>query len=75
VALRQKGVAAVTNPVEGSFCVRPTHASGVDLGRAIPLVTIHDFTVPGTTVRFRTPRDDCPAGTIEFQAEADNVTR
>ena len=64
---RVKGVSAVTNPVDGTFCIRPT-VSGFRPRHVFPVVTV-DYSlseVNGTTAQWRSGRPFCPAGTIEI---------
>jgi hypothetical protein len=67
VVIRSKGVQSVTNPFIGTYCIRPTSASGVNPRNVVPVLTV-DF--DGTSyneamAQYSDVGTDCPAGTIE----------
>lgn len=63
---RGRGIAFVTNPADGTFCVR-TNAPGLHPGRVIPTVAVeYSLSELNTAAaQWRSGRPFCPAGTIE----------
>ena len=68
--IRKKGVAMVTNPLDGVFCIKPSNAK-VNVGRIVPNVTTewhYTKTVGYTQALWDSAGASCPAGTIEVNA-------
>jgi hypothetical protein len=67
--MRKKGVAAVTNPATGWFCIKPS-SSTMKLGRIVPIVTLDAQGTPNadTTAQWSALNWVCPSGTIEVQS-------
>lgn len=64
---RVRGVAVVTNPQDGTFCIK-ANVPGFRPRHVFPVVTV-DYSqseVNGTTAQWRSGRPFCPAGTIEI---------
>lgn len=66
---RTKGVASVSNPATGYFCIKPSSTT-MKLGKIVPQVTVDAQGTPNsdTTVVWSSLNWVCPAGTIEIQA-------
>ena len=65
--IRSKGVQSVTNPFFGTYCVRPTAASGVNPRTIVPVITV-DYdrsTFNEVMAQYSDVGPDCPLGTIE----------
>src|SRR4051812_11855701 len=64
--LRAKGVASVTNPLTGFFCIKPSSTT-MRLGRIVPTVSVDAGRTPNadTTVVWSSLNIGCPSGTIE----------
>ena len=65
--IRNKGVQSVTNPFIGTYCVRPTVASGVNPRSIVPVITV-DYdrsTYNEVMAQYSDLGPDCPLGTIE----------
>ncbi|MEO7118248.1 MAG: hypothetical protein ABIZ34_04675 [Candidatus Limnocylindrales bacterium] len=67
--LRRKGVASVSNPSTGIFCITPKASLGMDVSRIMPIVTTE---LMGTALTsYRTLWDatgfGCPAGSIAIE--------
>ncbi|MFO1047154.1 MAG: hypothetical protein U1E52_04560 [Geminicoccaceae bacterium] len=65
--LRKKGVASVTNPTTGIYCLKPS-SSSINLGTVVPTVSV-DFSTTSRTdsiVQLRSVNAYCPAKTSEL---------
>jgi len=67
--LRKKGVASVTNPLSGVYCVKPS-SSTMALGKIVPVVglDVSGTPNPDTVVAWSRLLANCPNGTIEIDA-------
>lgn len=65
--IRSKGVASISNPYIGTYCIRPTAASGVNPRNIVPVVTVdYDRSAYNeVTAQYSDTGLDCPTGTIE----------
>jgi hypothetical protein len=64
---RVKGVTFVSNPQDGTFCIR-SNVSGFHPAKVFPVVSV-DYSqseVNGAAAQWRSGRPFCPAGTIEI---------
>ena len=63
---RSVGVQALTNPVPGRFCLRPTVASGVDTANTVPIVSTEYIGTSGFDgfAQWNSARQGCPQGTF-----------
>lgn len=64
--MRGKGIVAVTNPVDGSWCIRSL-VPGFHPRRVVPVVSV-EYSLSETNdaaAQWRSGRPNCPAGTIE----------
>lgn len=64
---RGKGITNVTNPIDGSFCIR-SNVPGLRPQRIVPIVSTEysQSELNGATAQWRSGRPFCPAGTIEI---------
>ena len=64
--MRKKGVASVTNPYSGIYCITPSNST-IALGKIVPNVTLEVSGTPNpdTTVGWSSLLVNCPNGTIE----------
>jgi hypothetical protein len=65
--VRSKGVQSVSNPFIGTYCIRPTAASGVSPRNVVPVVTVdYDRSVYNEVMaQYSDTGLDCPSGTVE----------
>lgn len=73
---RQVGVAQVSNPDVGVFCIKPTVSSGVKPSKAVPIVSAeYTYTVGfDSFAMWDSGRTGCPTGNIQvntFDSAAD----
>jgi hypothetical protein len=66
--LRSKGVASVSNPLTGYFCIKP-NSTTMNLGRIVPSVTVDSAktSASDTVAVWSSLNIGCPKGTIEVQ--------
>ncbi len=67
VIIRNKGVQSVSNPYIGTYCIKPTVASGVNPRNIVPVLTVdYDRSAYNEVMaQYSDIGLDCPSGTIE----------
>jgi hypothetical protein len=76
--LRNKGIASVTKPAQGVFCIKPTAASGVTPNNALVQVTVdwsrtkfNEAMVQWASIQSLDGRPFCPTSRIEIHTLLD----
>lgn len=67
--VRQVGVAEVTNPATGVFCVRAAASTGIKPAKVVPIVSTEYTLTTGfdTATQWASGRTSCPSGTVEVR--------
>ena len=66
---RKRGVASVTKPETGEFCITPKASTGIDVARVVPQVSVEWGLSIGNAnlAQVYANADDCPAGDLEVR--------
>ena len=66
--VRGRGVASVSTPSVGVFCIRPKTNAGIDVDRIIPVVGLAESALDGDDLaKYIWPNVACPATRIEVR--------